>query len=110
MGMALHYLGMIPEDSSGPTGVLKYRIYYSGSPEVPGDTPEPEYPFQEGPQAESSYQDQGYQEQAGQPSTTSHGELTAFRRHAVHLKTLTRNLSGWSGAATVELTALSSLL
>lgn len=73
MGMALHYLGMVPSDSTGPTGVLKYRIFYSGSPEIPAETPEPEYPFQEPSYQEQEYQDQGYQEQpaasAPQPST-----------------------------------------
>lgn len=64
--MALHYLGMIPGSSTGPTGVLKYRIYYSGSPDIPADVPQPEYPF-----AEPSYQE-AHQEPA---ATSSMGGL-----------------------------------
>lgn len=66
MGMALQYLAMVPSDSSGPTGVLRYRIFYSGSPEIPPETPEPEYPFQEPGYQEQGYQEQGYQDHSYQ--------------------------------------------
>ncbi len=77
MGMALHYLSMVPADSTGPTGVLKYRIFYSGSPEIPAETPEPEYPFQEASYQDQGYQDQGYQEQPAIPAPQPSAQPTA---------------------------------
>jgi hypothetical protein len=47
--MALQYLGMIPGGSGGPTGVLRDRIFHSGSADIPPDTPVPDFPFVDDP-------------------------------------------------------------
>jgi len=49
--MALQYLGMIPGGSGGPTGVLRDRIFHSGSADIPPDTPVPDFPFVDEPAA-----------------------------------------------------------
>ena len=49
MSMALEYLDMIPGDSTGPTAVLKDRIYHSGNAGVLQHSPVPPFPFAEEP-------------------------------------------------------------
>lgn len=63
MGMALEYLGMIPGEASGPIGILKDRIFHSGSADIPDSAPLPPYPFVEDPMPEAS---------ASESATTHH--------------------------------------
>ena len=49
MIMALEYLDMIPGDSTGPTAVLKDRIYHSGNAGILQHSPVPPFPFAEQP-------------------------------------------------------------
>lgn len=73
MGMAMEYLDMIPGEPSGPTGVLKDRIYYSGAPDLPADAQPPPYPFTEQPAPTAQRTATAPQTTAGEPDSLSMG-------------------------------------